>query len=466
MKTRCFEKRTRIEAPADVVFRWHEREGALERLCPPWDPVAVIRREGGVRKGGRAQLRIHAGPIPMRWEARHTDYEEGRYFRDEQVSGPFSKWVHHHRFIPDGENACILEDRIEYALPAGFAGDLFLAGEIEGRLSRIFAYRHRITAHDVPLHLASAEKKLSILVTGASGVVGSALVPFLTTGGHRVIRLVRRRSDRNAQDEVFWDPVAGVLDPRDLPKIDAVVHLAGENIGEDRWTPEKKREIVRSRKEGTGLLARVIGALDPPPKVMVAASAIGFYGDRGEKVMTEADGPGEDFISHVCHEWEEAAIVAQQNGIRVASARIGVALTPRGGALAKVLPLFRMGLGGCLGSGRQYISWISMEDVVGAIWHLICDGQTAGPVNLVSPSPVTNRVYSETLARVLSRPAIFNVPEFAIKRAFGEMGREIVLSSTRVRPEVLLRSGYRFRQENLSEALSGMLGLGQNGIVK
>ena len=458
MKTSIFQKQSRINAPVEEVFRWHARPGAIERLAPPWDPLTVVHRTGGIETGAEVIMRLKAGPIPIPWHARHTNFVENRMFRDIQVKGPFAQWAHTHRFTPDGPDGCILEDTIEYALPFHPIGTAFMASFVQKKLSRIFAYRHHTTIQDIAAHLRTNHTgPLNILISGASGLVGSVLMPFLTTGGHRVMQLVRRHPNEK-KGEIYWDPAAGKLDLGDANKIDAVIHLSGENIGEGRWSPQKKRRIIDSRVDTTRLIAKTIAGMKTPPKVFLCASAIGYYGDRGDVLCDESDGPGRDFISDVCHQWETSTGAAARAGIRTVHLRIGIVLSPRGGALGKLLPPFRMGIGGKIGSGRQYMSWISIDDAVEAIHHAMCDERIAGPVNLVSPHPATNLEFSRTLAAVLSRPAYFTVPKTAIDLVFGEMGRETILSSTRVRPGILTTAGYIYRHPDLETALRHLLG--------
>ena len=298
---------------------------------------------------------------------------------------------------------------------------------------------------------------IKILVSGSTGLIGSALVPFLTAGGHKVIRLIRAET-RPGQAAVHWDPAAGKIDSSALEGLDAVVHLAGENIAARRWTPVQKARIRDSRVQGTRLLAQSLARLQQPPTVMVCASAIGFYGDRGEELLTEASAPGSGFLTDTCRDWEAAAQSASEKDIRVVNLRLGVVLSPGGGALAKMLLPFRLGVGGKIGSGRQYMSWIGIDDVVGAIHYALTADELRGPINAVSPNPVTNREFTKTLGRVLSRLTIFPMPAFAARMAFGEMADELLLSSTRVKPARLQNSGYYFRHPRLEDALRHLLG--------
>ena len=300
---------------------------------------------------------------------------------------------------------------------------------------------------------------MRILVTGSTGLVGSALVPFLSASGHAVIRLVRSEvppGDAAAR----WDPEAGTLDPAALEGLDAVVHLAGEDIAGGSWTAAKKARIRGSRVEGTALLARTLASLDRPPAALACASAIGYYGDRGDDALTEESPPGAGFLASVCRDWEAAATPAVEAGIRVVHLRFGVVLSAAGGALAKMLGPFRMGMGGPIGSGRQYVSWIAMDDVLEAIDHLLSHSTLHGPVNVASPKPVTQLEFARTLGRVLGRPTVLAVPAFGMRLMFGEMATEVLLASQRLEPARLLSSGYEFRYPDLEPALRHLVGGG------
>jgi uncharacterized protein (TIGR01777 family) len=282
-------------------------------------------------------------------------------------------------------------------------------------------------------------------------MLGSAFASVATTGGNEVARLLRRSAE--APDEIQWDPASGTIDAEALSGIDALVHLAGDNISEGRWTTAKKERIRASRVEGTRLIAETLAKLDPKPRVLVAASATGFYGDRGDDVLDENAKMGEGFLAEVCRDWEEATRPAADAGIRVVNLRIGIVLSRLGGALARMLTPFKLGLGGRIGSGGQYMSWISLDDAIGSIHHaLICE-QLSGPVNAVAPGAVTNREFTNTLGKVLRRPTIFPIPAIAAKLAFGEMADELLLSSTHVVPSKLTASQYEFRHPELERAL-------------
>jgi uncharacterized protein len=294
-----------------------------------------------------------------------------------------------------------------------------------------------------------------IAISGASGLVGGPLCALLESRGWSVQRLVRGAAA--GPDGIHWDPERGTIDAGALEGIDAVIHLAGENLSAGRWTPERKAAIRRSRVDGTELLARTLAGLRRPPRVLISASAIGWYGDRGDEPLGEDAVPGSGFLAEVCAAWEAATEPARAAGIRVVLLRTGVVLAGAGGALPRMLAPFRLFAGGKVGSGRQWVSWIALEDEFGAIEHLLHAENVAGPVNLVAPGAATNAEFSRTLGHVLRRPAWLPVPSFALRVAFGEMST-LLLASARVEPRKLLASGYRFRHAELQPALRAALG--------
>jgi uncharacterized protein (TIGR01777 family) len=296
-----------------------------------------------------------------------------------------------------------------------------------------------------------------VAVTGGSGLIGTALIQQLKRGRHQITQLVRRPA---GPGEVWWDPADGRLEPAALEGVDAVVHLAGENVG-TRWTAARKRRIRESRVSGTRLLSQTIARLRRPPRVLISASAVGIYGDRGDEILTEASALGDpsgNFLASVSQQWEAAADLARAAGVRVVHPRFGVVLSPAGGALSKMLLPFRLGLGGRVGRGTQWLSWISIEDAVGAIHHALETETLQGPLNATAPNPVTNRDFTHTLGRVLRRPTPFPVPVRALQLALGEMADQTLLASARAVPAVLLKSGYQFRHPDLEAALRHVLG--------
>lgn len=460
-----FTLRSPVPASADDLYAWHARPLALPRLTPPWEDVRVVAKDGSFGADGyRVTLRAGVlGPVEGTWVAEHHGFVPGREFRDRQLRGPFAAWEHTHRFIPDGPDSSFLEDHVEYRLPLGGLGRLAGGGLVRRRLAAMFAYRHAVTASDLRRHgLYRDRPRLTVAVTGSRGLIGSELAAFLATGGHRVVRLVRGQPDPKAVDDgtrsVSWEPMERV-DPGVLAGCDAVVHLAGDNLAEGRWTAAKKRRIRDSRTVPTRHLAEAIAALpvDRRPKVFVSASAVGVYGDRGDEVLTEESPPGTGFLADVCREWEAATGPASAAGVRVVTARFGVVLSPKGGALGKQLPAFRAGAGATLGSGKQWFPWVTVGDAVGAIHRALMADGLARPVNVVAPNPVTNREFTKALGRVLNRPAVLWLPGAALRVLFGEMA-SAALESQRAVPTKLAASGFAFDHPDLEAALRFLLG--------
>lgn len=458
---RTHESRTQIDAPARSAFDWHTRPGAFERLAPPWEELRVVRKSGGIRDGDELVFKIRIGPgVWWTWQARHFGYEEGVRFCDEQVRGPFAVWKHEHRFDPIGDERCELVDKVQYALPLEPLGRLAPKCLAEGKIEAMFAYRTAVTKRDIELHWKAQAPPLRVAMTGSSGLVGSALTPFLTAGGHTVVPMVRsKRKAAETPDAVHWSPREGLSaeSRRALEGIDAVVHLAGESIL-GVWTADKKHRIRDSRVEGTRALCEGLAALEKKPKVLVCASAVGFYGDRGDEEVTEESASGEGFLAEVAREWEQATAPAREAGIRVVTIRIGVVLSPKGGALAAMLPAFNFGVGGRLGAGRQYMSWIALDDLVGLFHHALVNDSVEGPLNGTAPNPVRNRELTATLASVLNRPAFLPAPRFALSALPGGMGTEVFLASLRVLPQKALQTGYEFALPDLDAALRHLLG--------
>ena len=297
---------------------------------------------------------------------------------------------------------------------------------------------------------------MRIAVTGSNGFIGSALVRALESRGDRVVRLVR--SGVQAEDRVLWDPERGTLDAEALSSVDAAINLAGEPIGKRRWSARQKARILDSRERGTTLLSQTLARLSPHPRVLLSASAMGYYGDRGDQLLTEEDASGEGFLASVCRRWEAATAAASDAGIRVAHVRTGLPLDPSGGLMKRILLPFRLGLGGRLGSGRQWMSWVSLSDQIGAMLHLLDDDEARGAFNIAAPNPTRNSEFTHVLAHVLRRPAVIPLPKALIAIPFGRELTDDLLTSIRISPARLERSGYRFRAPELEPALRAMLG--------
>ena len=330
MVTSTFTKKTTLPVSCEELYQWHARPGALDRLLPPWEHIEVTERADSIEPGSRVILTNKVGPFRLRWVAEHTGCRPGQEFSDVQRSGPFKSWEHLHRFHskPNGSE---LEDRVEYQLPGGFWGDMLGGGYIRRKLEAMFRFRHCRTRDETMLHHRYRDQgPLHVAVTGSSGLLGREIGSLLTTGGHRLTRLVRSSPQAG---ELLWRPEDDENDLRALEGVDAVVHLAGESIAGRRWSPQVKAEIRSSRVEGTRNLALALARLSRPPRVLVSASAIGVYGDRGKEALDESAVLGDGFLAEVGRDWEEATIPAQRAGMRVVHARFGLVLSPRDGAL-------------------------------------------------------------------------------------------------------------------------------------
>jgi uncharacterized protein (TIGR01777 family) len=449
-----------MPVPLPALWAWHLRPGALERLLPPWDRVTVLDRTGGVANGTRVTLAVPLGPTSVRWVSEHRDVDPSRGFVDEQVEGPFARWTHVHAMSPDGDTASVLEDRIEFVGPGGPLGRAVARRIVGRRIPALLRYRHDTLAADLAAHARFADRpRLTVGITGASGLVGTALRHFLTTGGHRVVRFVRSASaNADAPDAVAWDPASGFVAPDRVPLLDAVIHLAGAGVADRRWTPRRMALIRDSRVQGTATVARALAALRRPPKALLCASAIGFYGPDGAEPVDERAPMGGGFLAAVCGKWEAAAAPASDAGIRVAHLRLGLVLTPAGGVLKTVLPVFRAGAGGRVGTGRQGMSWVGIDDVVGAFHQALFDETIAAAINVTSPEPVSNATFTRALAAAVHRPAIVPAPAAALRLLLGrQMADETVLSSAWVLPRRLDAAGYVFRHPGLPAALAHYL---------
>ncbi len=440
-----------VASPIDEVFSWHARPGAFTRLAPPWQPVRVLRESESLKEG----TAVLALPGGLTWVSRHdpTGYDPPRRFVDAiGADGPASlpvstllKWRHTHEFAAATDATTRVTDRVETPLGSRI-------------LRPMFVYRHRQLADDLAAHRWAADLgtgPLTIAVTGSSGLVGTALCAFLTTGGHRVLRLVRGQP--SGADERHWNPLRPDADL--LEGVDALIHLAGESIA-GRFTPAHKRAIRDSRVEPTRLLSDLSAATNSGPRVMVVASAIGYYGaDCGDEELVEYSTAGRGFLAGVVAEWEAATLSATEAGIRVSTIRTGVVQAARGGTLRVFRPLFAAGLGGRISDGRQWLSWIDLDDLVDVYHRALVDDALFGPINAVAPAPVRNAEYARTLARVLHRPALVPVPGFGPRLILGHEGAgELAEADQRVMPGKLLAAEHHFRHPDLEGSLRHQLG--------
>ena len=451
--SRRFVREVRINRPPAEVFAWHERAGALPRLTPPWEQVQVEHEGGGLAEGARAVLKSRVGPFWVRWVAEHHDTVAGQQFCDRQIQGPFARWDHCHRFLPDGQGGCLLRDEIEYELPGGVLGAM-AAGFVEERLDRMFTYRHAVTQADLEYGMKS---RGTVVISGASGLIGGALVPYLQTQGWNVKTLVRRTA--NHASEIGWNPEKGTVDwPMDF-SCDAVIHLAGAGIADGPWTEKRKRVIRESRLEGTRTLVSALDRLAKPPSVMLGGSAIGYYGaNTGSQEVDETAVSGDGFLAELCRDWEAEAAKVGRLGTRWVALRTGIVLTPRGGALGKMLPAFQWGLGGPIAGGAQWQSWISLDDWVRACAHVMDTPAACGPLNVVAPHPVQQLEFADTLGQVLRRPTVLPLPAWPLRLVLGQMADEALLASQRVMPRTLLHLGFKFLHPSLEKAFRHVLG--------
>lgn len=450
MGSQKFTWKSSLPYAVSDVFAWYERVGAFERLNAPWRPVSVVSAAQPLALNTEVEIRLPLiGPLSIPWRLRHSLFVRNEAFRDEQIQGPFKAWKHTHRFVANGAAQCDMIDEIEYSLPWYGRPANF---QVRKELTRLFAHRHAILRSDVDLHARWRDMpRKSILVVGGSGFIGSALKAFLSTAGHRVISLVRRPAKN--ETERSWYPERGELSPRVFNDIDVVINLGGENIASKRWSASRKEALRRSRIEGTALLAATIAALQKKPEVAIMASAIGFYGECGAETKDESAGCGKGFLADLALEWERAADPIAKSGCRLVTIRIGTVLNVSGGALAKMVPAFLAGVGGPLGTGQQYMSWIALQDILGAIEHIVFTPTLAGPVNLVSPTPCANTDFCALLGHALGRPSWLRIPRGFLKAIFGELADAALLANSRILPTRLIESGYIFVLPQLPDAL-------------
>lgn len=429
------------------AFAWHLRTGALERLLPPWRKTSFLFPPGSLEEfGSQVGLKVKWGPFSFRWILEHRDLIPDQEFTDVQIKGPFVRYTHRHRFLPIDSLSSQLLDEITYALPLNLFRHSF-----EKECSRYFAWRHAIVTEDLKTIDRYPQTPLRILLSGSSGFIGSKIKLFLQLCGHEVIPLVRTLPSKE-QNVVYWDPTHGNFQKEAFEGFDAVIHLAGSSLVKQRWTKERKKELFLSRCRDTWLLSQVLSRLYQPPKTIISASAVGFYGDRGDEQLTEESGQGTGFLADLCGHWEKGLEAIENRGTRVVRARFGIVLGDKG-LLGKILPIFKWGLGGKLGSGKQKLSWIGIDDLVGALYHILMTEAMEGPVNVVAPHPVSQAEFTQILAAKLRRPAFCSVSAAVLKLTLGEMANELILQGQHVLPQKLLQSGYTFRYPDLKTAL-------------
>lgn len=431
------------------VFEWHSRPGAVYRLTPPFMGEIADGPSDGIQVGSELTIALDGVPGRLKnWTSRHTELDPPRMFADVAVSGPLPSWEHRHTFTEvDGGTQIVDEVSIEKG-PLGLP-----ARAVESSVRSLFAYRHRQLADELAAAQRYRGEGMRVAVSGSGGLIGSALVQYLRVLGFDVIPI--RRAAESGEDFIAWNPRSQWVDREALSTVDAIIHLAGEPIGK-RFTQEHKDEVMISRFDPTRGLAQV-AADSERIKVFISASAIGYYGANPGRKVDESAPPGEDFLAEVCNRWEKSTRPASKAGVRTAQVRTGIVLSPRGGSLAMQLPLFRAGLGGPLSDG--WLSWITLDDLIGVYVHALLDDNASGPINAVGPNPVRGDEFARAIGHALRRPSLVPVPKFGPKLLLGRQGaEELALASQYVEPRALEELGFTFRHTEIRDALTHILG--------
>ncbi|WJZ02024.1 TIGR01777 family oxidoreductase [Corynebacterium freiburgense] len=466
-----------FDYPLSDVHNYYESPGTVVRLTPDWAATVVKEPTAGFSPGSQtefvmgppwAQALSHKN-LGARWVAEHTVLQPHERFVDEMRSGPMRSWIHEHEFENTKENKTIVRDKVSYEMPLEFIVralperlQALTEQGVNAQLRRMFAYRTEQTEADLEFQdfmreYVSERDQKTFAISGVTGLVGTELSALLRSMGHKVRRLVRKSS--GAQEEIVWDPANGFLDANELIGVDIVIHLAGAPIA-GRFTEEHKDRVYHSRIDSTRTLVEAMRTVidQGGPRTLVSASATGWYGRDVENVSEDAE-PGDDFLAHVCKDWEREASEAEKFGVRVVRVRTGLVLSARGGILGAQLPLYFAGLGGPLAGGDMWLPWIGIEDLIRTYCFVSLNSAISGPVNAVSPNPVQQKTFARTLGSITRRPSIAPTPKFAPKLLLGEQGaQELALSSCKAIPKVLEKAKYPFRHPMLEQALSHTLG--------
>jgi len=453
-------------ATKEEIWNWYNSKGAFRRIMPEWEGI-IPMNAGVLENDDETIFKVRIGPIRQTWVAKHHSVMPGETFADRMVKGPFGAWNHVHRFESTGDGKTTIYDDVEYKLPLHFLTGWSAGITVLPRMRQMFKYRSTRVNSDLKQIQATAKHpRQKVLVSGSTGMIGLQLCAFLETAGHDVYRLLRPNTklpaDVNSEKVIRWNDLTGEILNGDMNGFDSVIHLAGAGIGDKRWSKKRKKLILDSRVIPTKNLSKILATLDAPPKALLCGSAIGFYGDRGGEILDEESASGDDFLSQICSEWEQASTLAETAGIRVVNLRSGIVVSPLGGALSKLLLPAKMGGGGPVGGGKQIQSWISLDDEVFAIHHLMMTDSCKGPYNLASPNPVSQKEFAKILGRVIKRPAFMPLPGFIIRIMFGEMGQKLVLEGQHVKPTKLQESGFEFTYTDLESCLRNCLGRYKN----
>lgn len=446
-----------IKVPIGELTRWEMEPAALVRLLPGWMGAEVTQLPKAIAQGAECAVQLSCGlGRHCRWVTSFDEIDASSGFTERMVEGPLPAWALRRHFRTESTDSSRLEEEVRYKAKGRMPWAALGTRRLEATLLRLLDWRHQRARNDLARHQEVHSSPRCVLVTGSSGLVGTQLCAFLKAGGHTVRRFVRR-TPVSELGEFQWDPSAGTFDERAFDGVDAVVHLAGAGIADKRWSEERKRIIVSSRVDSTRLLASHLATLSTPP-ALVCASAVGFYGNRPEGFVTEQDSAGSNFLADTCVAWEGAADPARDAGIRVSHLRIGVVVAAAGGAVAKLRLPVTAGVAGPLGTGRQGMSWIALDDVLGVVLHAIVDERYAGPINVVAPEDIDNRSFMRAMGRVLKRPTVAPMPAMVARMLFGQLGEEALLGGAFVRPQRLQELGYRFEFSDLEHALRFELG--------
>ena len=446
----------------DVVWNWHARPGAVRRIMPDWEGIRPVE-VGGIKDGAVTSFRMSIGILPQRWVAKHHSYIEGEQFCDDMIKGPFGRWNHVHKFIEMGQTEMQIQDRIDWKLPFHFFTRIGAPIMVMPRVRQMFKHRtRRILADLKRQQMFKDAPRKRILISGSTGLIGTQLGAFLETDGHDVHRLIRPstrlHADQDSTKVVKWDDKSGKIIEGSLENFDVIIHLAGAGIGDKRWSKKRKKLIAESREIPTKNLANALANLASPPSLFMCASAVGYYDNRGDEELDEKSSTGNGFLAEICRKWEDAAQPAINAGIRTIHMRTGIVTTAAGGMLQQILLPAKLGAMGPIGGGRQWQSWISLDDQIYAMHYLMNHETASGVFNLTAPNPVTQKQFAKVLGKVLRRPAFAPAPGFVMKILFGEMGKSLILDGQKVRPKRLQDLGYTFEHETLEPALRDALG--------
>lgn len=447
----------------EEVWNWYDGYGAFLRIMPEWEGLKPVQI-GALKDGEETKFRIKLGPLRPMWIARHHDVRKGESFSDSMVKGPFGKWDHVHGFHALSESESRVIDSIEWKLPFHFFTGWTSFITVAPRLEKMFRFRTDRTANDVAaISKTSHLPRKKILVTGSTGLIGTQLCAFLECAGHEVYRLVRPSTKLpktvRKTHVIQWNETTGEILEGDLNGFDTVIHLAGAGIGDKRWSKKRKAIVRSSRVDTTKKLCEVLSKLSSPPHQFLCGSAIGYYGNRGTEKLTESSTIGDGFLPDLCHEWEQSTRPLHDTNVKIVFLRTGLVMTPMGGIMKRLLLPAKFGALGPVGSGKQMQSWISLDDEIYAIHHLMMDSTSEGPYNLTAPLPVPQKEFAKVLGRVLRRPAFAPLPGFVIKMVFGEMGKQLVLEGQEVYPERLVESGFEFTHTTLESCFRHCLGM-------